>query len=107
MTTLIRLESPDSRPQIGGALITFDNSLSRIVSWEQDCPIRPTLDAAKIFCVHLIEDLQKAASKDLQAEAAIRDTNWVSITAALQTIISEWNERLVESMRADVGPLVH
>lgn len=99
MTTLIRLESTPPDPKIGGCLVSFTPTLQKVISWESGAPIHPALDAAKRYVEALITDLQKTASKESQV--AIRETNWVSVTAMVRDTICDWNDRLIESIWAD------
>lgn len=81
------MESDD--PQVGGALVTFDNGTRKLISWRAGSPIAPTLDAAKQYTVEIVQQLL-----DENREIAVRDTNWSSVTAAMQRIISDFNDKL-------------
>jgi hypothetical protein len=99
MTTCIRLESPNSDPKIGGCLVSFTPTLQKVVSWQSGAPIHPAMEAAKNYTVALIEELQKIASSE--AQAAIRETNWVSVTAMVRDTICDWNDALIASIWAE------
>lgn len=86
-TNLQRLESDD--PHVGGALVTFDNGTRKTIRWQAKAPIVPTLGAAKQYTIQLVQQLL-----DEQKEAAVRNTNWTSVTAAMQRIISDFNDKL-------------
>ena len=84
MTQLIRLEADD--PCIGGFRITYPSGHTTDVHWRSEAPIYPTLDAAKEYASKALQALLDARRID-DAER----TNWTSVTAAVQRIISDWN----------------
>lgn len=86
-TNLQRLESDD--PHVGGALVTFDNGTRKTIRWQAKTPIVPTLDAAKQYTTAIVQQLLEE-----NREIAIRNTNWASVTAAMQRIISDYNDKL-------------
>jgi hypothetical protein len=97
MCTLQRLESSNSDPKSGGCLLVFTPTLSKVIAWQNGAPI-DAFAAAKQFTASVIDDLQKLASEE--GDAAIRDTNWPSVAAGLQTVIREWNDRLRDALYA-------
>jgi hypothetical protein len=86
-TNLIRLESDD--PHTAGVLIRFDSGAAKTVSWRADQVISPALDAAKEYTAAVIDALVKE-----NREADVRNTNWVSVTAAMHKCIRDFNGKL-------------
>jgi hypothetical protein len=86
-TNLIRLESDD--PRIAGFAITFDSGVAKQVTWTADTIISPALDAAKQYTASVIDALVKE-----NREREVRDTNWVSVVAAVHRIVREFNGKL-------------
>lgn len=73
----------------GGFYLFLASGRTIVVGWNQPKPIQPTLDAAKQYAAKAIERLQQTGG-----EADIRDTNWTSVTAAIQRCILDWNDRV-------------
>lgn len=88
-TSIIAVEAMDGDPEIGGFLLFLPSGATKIVTWRQAKPIEPTLDAAKQYAGKLIETLYAA-----RLDEDIKATNWVSVTAAIQRIILDWNDRI-------------
>jgi len=96
-TSLKRLEGDE--PEVGGVIIFFPSGLFHDISWRAVTHITPTKEAAVRFVGQIVEDLDK---KSQQAEGHarqmieedIRRTNWVSVTAAVQRCIIDFNEKL-------------
>lgn len=86
-TSLIRLESDEL--EVGGFIAFFPSGRHLNVTWQNARPIEPTLDAAKQYAAKLIEEL-KARGLD----SDIDRTNWASVTAAIQRVILDWNDRI-------------
>jgi len=91
MTELRRLEAPPpANPLDGGALITYPSGHTQQVVWRSDGRlILPTKDAAKQYAA--------AALQRLMDERRIDDaerTNWVSLTAAMEKILTDFNDIL-------------
>lgn len=91
-TNLIRLESDD--PHIAGVLVTFDSGVKKTVVWQAAQVISPALDAAKQYTAELLDQLMKE-----NREAEIRNTNWVSVTAAMHKCIRDFSGKLNELRR--------
>ncbi len=89
MADLHRLEG--NQPQIGGILFVFGPNLSKSAQWESAAPV-DALELAKHCTAQVLDSLMKTASP--AAEAAIRNTNWVSAVAGCQKHVSDWNTRL-------------
>lgn len=88
-TQLIRLESDD--PHVAGFAIAFDSGVAKQIAWKADAIISPALDAAKQYTAQVIDSLMREG-----CEAEIRDTNWVSVTAAVYKIVRDFNGKLHE-----------
>lgn len=96
-TSLIRLEGDD--PEVGGFLIFYPSGKHMTISWRVVKHIEPTKEAALQFVGKIVDDLNKAAAQgtpeDRQAaEQDLKRTNWVSVTAAVQRVILDFNSEL-------------
>lgn len=103
-TSLIRCESPEGDPEVGGFYVFFPSGATKTIGWRQPQPISPTLDAAKEFTAKIIESLQRDGS-----EAAISDfdtTNWTSVVAAVQRIILDWNDLVQRRINTRMAQLL-
>lgn len=89
-------ESDES--DVGGFIVEMPSSTRLQIAWRTGAPIEPTLDAAKKYAAELIVALQK---RGLDGDVA--RTNWASATAAIQKVISDWNEKLKKLIYAS-GP---
>lgn len=98
MTTVQRMES-DS-PYVAGALLTFPSGAAKIIQWASDKPLYPTKDAAKEYCIAVLDQLMKEKLMD-DAER----TNWPSCVAAVQKVITDFNEKLLVVIRKP--PAIH
>ena len=88
-TNLRPLEAVDGNPFVGGFVISFDSGHAKSVVWQSEQIISPALDAAKTYAANLIEELGKG-----NREAEVRNTNWVSVTAAVHKLVRDFNGRL-------------
>lgn len=95
-TTLQRLDSPDAR--IGGFLITFPSKRTKTVHWSSEIPIHPTLDAAKKYAASTVETLLREGRQD-----DLDRTNWVSVTAAIERIIKDFNATRTQIIHTAAG----
>lgn len=96
-TSLKRLEG--DQPEVGGLIIFFPSGMFHDLSWRAVTHITPTKEAAVRFVGQIVEDLnRKAAQAEGQAREAIEQdlarTNWVSVTAAVQRTILDFNSKL-------------
>jgi len=82
-------ESTTYEPNVGGFVAEFPSGAMKSVAWRTGAPIEPTIDAAKKYTADLITALQKEGLSD-----DLNRTNWTSAVAAIQHIISQWNEKL-------------
>jgi hypothetical protein len=91
MTELRRLEAvPPSNPLDGGVLITYPSGHTQQMAWRSDGRlILPTRDAAKQYAANALQALLDERRTD-DAER----TNWVSLTAALEKILKDFNDIL-------------
>lgn len=78
----------------GGFFIFFPSGLTKSIGWRSASPINPVFDAAKQYSTQVLEELLKAGH-----EHDASSTNWVSVIAAAQKIIMDWNDNL----RAAIG----
>lgn len=97
-TSLIRLEG-DTKEQ-GGFLLFLPSGATKVVGWSTPKPITPTLDAAKKYTAQVIEDIAKAQGYECED---ITRTNWVSVAAAVQRIILDFNDRVVKAINTKMA----
>ena len=102
-TNLIRLSAVNNDPRIGGFLITYPSSYVEEVSWVSDKKVTDTLKEAKLIAARLVQNLiERKHNDDLER------TNWASVVAAIQRIISDWGDRLPNPRTAvEPGTTVH
>lgn len=105
-TSLKRLEGTE--PEVGGVIIFFPSGLFHDISWRAVQHITPTKEAAVRFVGQIVEDLNKKAAKaEGPAREAIEQdlarTNWVSVTAAVQRVIMDWNDKLSSAISAKMA----
>lgn len=86
MTSLIRLESPNDQ-LVGGFAITYPSGCTKSVVWRSEAPIADTLQAAKEYAARVLQNCLDERRID-DAER----TNWASVTAAIQRIVSDWSD---------------
>jgi len=94
-TSLQPLESDD--PHVAGVLIQFDSGLpGKVVHWRSKGGeiISPALEAAKEYTAAVLDSLMKE-----NREADIRNTNWVSVAAAMHKLIRDFNGTLRDARR--------
>ncbi len=72
-----------------GFLAVFPSGAAKTVTWQAGAPISPELEAAKQYAASLIEALSADALFD-----DMERTNWASAVAAIQKIISDFNDKL-------------
>jgi hypothetical protein len=87
---VIRMESDDVED--GGFTIFLPSGATKVVSWRTTRPITPTLDAAKQYASEVVQQLLEQGGIE---NPDIQRTNWVSITAAIQRVILDFNDRVV------------
>jgi hypothetical protein len=92
-TSLIALEGDET--EVGGFAIFFPSGRTKFVNWRSLKPITPTLDACKDYTAKVIDGLlngDEVAMKDMEA------TNWVSVAAAVQRTILDFNTRVTKAI---------
>ncbi len=85
-------ESVDNDTTVGGFVVEFDSGVKKVIAWRQDAPILPVLDAAKEYTARLVATLLEERHMD-----EVEFTNWASAVAAVQKIITDWNERQTQA----------
>jgi hypothetical protein len=85
-TTLHRLEAANDDPFVCGVLLSFDSGTKKTFAWRQEQLVSPALEGAKLFTAQVIDALVKEGR-----EADVRNTNWVSVCAAIHKIVRDWN----------------
>jgi len=84
-TTLQRLEHP-SNADLGGVLLTTPSGLQIAAYWRSGRAIVDTLATAKQCAADLLQHLiEKHEGRGAD------DINWVSVTAAIQRHVQDWN----------------
>lgn len=87
-TSLISAEDPGDRT-VGGLFIFFPSGLTKTIAWRSNKPIQPTKEAAQKYATEVAEQLERAGMR-----ADLMGTNWASVTAAIQRIILDFNDRV-------------
>ena len=90
MADLHRLEG--NSPDIGGILFIFSTNLAKVASWQSSAPVDP-LEMAKTCTAQVLDSLMKMPTNP-EAEAAIRNPNWVSAVSGCHKHVSDWNAKL-------------
>jgi len=104
MADLQRLESTTNNPRQGGFVIRFPSGRAEVVEWDTGAPMRAdaVLQVSKNMAAQLVERLSASASHD-----DMERTNWASVVAAIQRIVTDWNEELKRSVYAAGGHAIH
>ena len=103
-TSLIRLEADE--PETGGVLIFFPSGRHMTITWRTVTQITPTKEAALQYAGTIVENLNKVAAQEGRgspAETDLSRTNWVSVTAAIQRIILDFNQELSQRVSAKMA----
>ncbi len=77
--------------------MAFDSGVAKVAAWRSDAVV-PALDTAKALAAQVLEALRTEGRWD-----EIRDTNWVSVAAALNKLVRDWNGALVAHQGAARG----
>jgi hypothetical protein len=88
MAKLYPAESTDSDSTVGGFIVLFPGGACKSVAWRSEAPIQDTLAAAKEYATKLVQ-----AMLDEQRIDDLDRTNMPSLVAAIQKLISDWNEK--------------
>lgn len=103
MAELQRLESRTGDPKQGGFVMRFPSGRVEVIEWNFGAPMRADqlLQASKDLAAKVIERLSSSAAHD-----DMERTNWASVVAAIQRIVTDWNDTLKASIYA-AGPQHH
>ena len=85
-------DSPD--PDVAGFVVEFPSGTRKQVAWRSKAPIVPAIDAAKQYAAQLLA----ARSSEPGGMDDVDRTNWASVTAAVQRIILDWNDKTRERL---------
>ena len=85
-------DSPD--PEVAGFVVEFPSGTRKSVAWRSPAPIVPALDAAKQYAAELLA----TRSSEPGGMDDVNRTNWASVTAAVQRIIMDWNDKTRERL---------
>jgi hypothetical protein len=106
MADLQRLESKQpGNARIGGFIIRFPSGRAEVIEWDHGAPFASDAAltaAAKQLATQLVERLSRTASHD-----DMERTNWASVVAAIQRLLSDWNAALKLQLYAAGPQLVH
>lgn len=97
---VIELESAEGKLERGGFLLFLPSGATKTCHWEAAKPITPTLDAAKHYATQVVDSILKAegiGSPDIQG------VNWTSVTAAIQRVIMDFNDKLHGAINAKMA----
>lgn len=75
---------------IGGFLARFPSGKTTIVQWKHGAPSLDSKADAKKLTVQLVDTLLKEGDR----QDDIDRTNWASVVAAVQRIVSDWSDLL-------------
>lgn len=96
---LIELEG--DKVEHGGFLIFLPSGRTKVISWSSPKPITPTIDAAKEYTAKVIEQL--LAENSAQGQSDFDGTNWVSVVAAVQRILLDFNDKVTKAINTKMG----
>jgi hypothetical protein len=100
MAKLYPAESTNNDPTVGGFVVVFPSGATKAVSWRSEAPIQDTLEAAKTYTKALVQHMvERQLTDDLDR------TNIPSLVAAIQKIISDWNEKQRTRLHANAPAL--
>lgn len=101
-TSLKRLEG--ATPEVGGFIIFFPSGRFHDISWRAIKHIEPSKEAAIAYVGRVVEDLNKLSDQgDKTADDDLARTNWVSVTAAVQRCILDFNSKLASAISAKMA----
>ena len=94
--TLKRLEADDLR--VGGILLTTPSGLNLELTWKYASPVIDSLALAKDLTARFVDILlREHEGRD------VGNVNWASVTAAVQRHLTDWSDKLRESLYSGVG----
>ncbi len=88
MAKLYPAESASNDSLVGGFVVVFPSGATKSVAWRSEAPIQDTLAAAKQYATKLVQ-----AMLDERRIDDLDRTNMPSLVAAIQKLISDWNEK--------------
>jgi hypothetical protein len=91
------MESTTDDLAVGGFLVTFPSGAAKTIAWRSEAPIQDTLEASKEYTAKLINTMIGEGKID-----DIERTNVPSLVAAIQKMISDWNEKQRARLYANV-----
>lgn len=97
-TSLIALEGDET--EVGGFAIFFPSGRTKLIHWHSLKPITPTLEAAKDYTAKVLEQLLKGDDIGLKD---MERTNWVSVAAAIQRIILDFNGKVTTAINTKMA----
>ena len=96
MANIWPAESSTLDPTVGGFIVEFPSGIRKSVAWRSSAPILPTIDVAKQYVTTIVQTLIDERHMD-----DIERTNIASMVAAVQKIISDWNDRTRDRLFAE------
>ena len=93
------IEAEGSELEEGGFFAFMNDGSTKVVQWRSTSHITPTFDAAKTYAIKLAEMLHKSG----WTQAQIEDIRWDSVTAAIQRVIMDWNDKLTGGISAKMA----
>lgn len=101
-TSLLRLEG--NTPEVGGFIVFFPSGRHLNLVWNHPQQIQPTKEAAFSFTGRLVDELNKlSADGDKTADEDLARTNWVSVAAAVQRQILDFNDAISKAIGATMA----
>lgn len=97
-TSLIRLEG-DTLEE-GGVMLFLPSGATKVMQWQTPRQITPTLEAAKKYTAQVIDDIAQQHGFECDD---IQRTNWVSVIAAVQRCILDFNDRLTKAINTKIS----
>lgn len=97
---VIELESAEGKIEEGGFLLFLPSGATKVVPWHSAKPITPTLEAAKQYATAVVDSILKA---DGIGSPDIQHVNWTSVTAAIQRVIMDFNDKLHGAINAKMA----
>jgi len=94
--TLTRFEADN--PKAGGVRLVTPSGIVVDAGWMWGAPLADTLGVAKLLATRMVDTLlREHGGKDVDR------ISWVSVTAAIQRHVMDWNENLRKHLYSDVG----
>jgi len=90
------IEAEGEELEEGGFFAFMNDGSTKVIQWRSVNRIQPTYEAAKTYAIKLAEMLHKSGWTQQQIEAI----RWDSVTAAIQRVILDWNDKLAAGIGA-------